>query len=142
MRNKWIVSIVSGLTATVIMTIVGLMAPAMGLPKMNPAEILSMMMGFPLLLGWIMHFMIGVVFSFGYTILRNKCCDRISNFLLRGVLFGFAVFVFAQIMMTLSSIMIAPPPMEGTMIANLTGSFIGHIIYGITIAGIGRIFNS
>lgn len=140
MKNKWIVSIISGLVATSVMTMIGLMAPMMGLPKMNPAEMLSMMMGFPIMIGWAMHFMIGTVFSLGYTILWNKYSDKISNFFLRGVLFGFAVFVFAQMMMAINAIIIAPPPMEGTLIANLTGSLIGHIVYGVSIASINKVF--
>jgi len=38
MKSKIAQTIISGLVATAVMTGVGLMAPYMGLPKMNPAE--------------------------------------------------------------------------------------------------------
>lgn len=138
MKNIWIVSIISGLIATVIMTIIGLMAPIMSLPKMIPAKMLSMMMGFPLLIGWMMHFLIGVIFSMSFTLLQSKIFGRLSNSLIQGVLFGFAVFIFAQIMMGFLSLIITPPPMQGTLIANLTGSLIGHLIYGVTVVSINK----
>ncbi|MBG0780957.1 MAG: hypothetical protein H0S84_01675 [Bacteroidales bacterium] len=43
------------------MTLIMMVGPMMGMPKMNPATMLSMMMGFPLIVGWIMHFMIGLI---------------------------------------------------------------------------------
>jgi hypothetical protein len=45
MTNKLGRSIVAGVVATVVMTGVMFMAPIMGFPKMNPAEMLSGMLG-------------------------------------------------------------------------------------------------
>ena len=56
-------TIVAELIATAIMTVVGPMAPYMGLPKMNPAALLSRMMGFPIMEGYIMHCMIRIIFA-------------------------------------------------------------------------------
>ena len=44
MKSKIAQIIIAGLVATGVMTVVGLMAPVMGLPKMNPAEMLAGMM--------------------------------------------------------------------------------------------------
>ncbi|MEO6556344.1 MAG: DUF6789 family protein [Ferruginibacter sp.] len=98
MKNKITQTIVAGLVATAIMTVVGLMAPYMGLPKMNPAEMLSGMMGVSLMVGYLMHCMIGIIFAAVYVYLFNKKV-HIGSKLVKGVLFGFAIFVFAQVMM-------------------------------------------
>ncbi len=45
MENKFGRAVLAGIIATAVMTGVGLMAPIMGLPKMNPAAMLSGMMG-------------------------------------------------------------------------------------------------
>lgn len=45
MKSKIAQTIIAGLIATAVMTIVGLMAPYIGLPKINPAAMLSAMMG-------------------------------------------------------------------------------------------------
>ncbi len=63
MENKLGRSILAGIVATAIMTVVGVIAPYMGLPKMNPAEMLSGMLGVSPVLGWLMHFMIGIIFA-------------------------------------------------------------------------------
>jgi uncharacterized membrane protein YagU involved in acid resistance len=93
MKSKIAQSIIAGLVATAVMTGFVFLAPMMGLPKMNPAEMLSGMMGVSLMIGYLMHFMIGIIFAAVYVYLFNPKV-HISSKLLKGVLFGFAVFVF------------------------------------------------
>lgn len=134
MKSKIAQTIISGLVATAVMTVVGLMAPYMGLPKMSPPEMLSMMMGVPIVVGWLMHFMIGIIFAAEYVYLVNPKV-HISNKILKGALFGFAVFVFAQVMMFIMGKMMPMPMMEGNMMMlMMLGSLIGHLVYGIVVA--------
>ncbi|WP_276502673.1 hypothetical protein [Terrimonas pollutisoli] len=44
MAGKLIQAFLAGITATAVMTAVGLAAPAIGFPKLNPAEMLSAML--------------------------------------------------------------------------------------------------
>jgi len=53
MKNKIIQSFLGGIVATAVMTMVMFIAPFMGLPKMNPASLLSMMIGVPIIVGWL-----------------------------------------------------------------------------------------
>lgn len=135
MENQIKQSAFAGIAGTAVMTMVMFAAPFMGMPKMNPAAMLAEMMGLPLALGWIMHFMIGIVFAAAYVyILRNRLQKMQSRFL-EGAVFGFAVFVFAQIMMVMmNSLLPAIPSPEGSMILVLMGSIIGHMVYGIVVA--------
>lgn len=132
MKSKVTQTIVAGLVATAVMTVVGLMAPYMGLPKMNPAEMLSGMMGVPLMIGYLMHCMIGVIFAASYVYLFNPTV-HINSKLLNGALFGLAVFVFAQLMMLLIGMMMPMPEMGDKMLM-MVGSLIGHLVFGIVVA--------
>ena len=125
--------ILAGIIGTAIMTIVMMIAPMMGLPKMSPPEMLSGMLGTPIFFGWIMHFMIGIVFAFAYTYLCTFLW-KISNVYVRGAVFGIIVFVFAQIMMAIIEIIMPFPKMEGSMMLTMVGSLIGHIIFGMAVS--------
>lgn len=131
MKSKITQTILAGLVATAVMTGFMFLAPMMGLPKMNPAEMLSGMMGVPLMVGYLMHFMIGVIFAAAYVYLFNPKV-HISSKILKGALFGFTVFIFAQVMMFIIGKMM-PMPQDNMMLMML-GSLIGHLVYGIVVA--------
>jgi len=59
-------ALLGGITGTAAMSLFMMIAPFMGIPKMNPAQMLSSIIGFPILVGWVMHFMIGVTFAMAY----------------------------------------------------------------------------
>jgi hypothetical protein len=133
MNNKIQKSILGGLIGAAIMTMVIFVAPMMGIPKMSPPEMLSGMLGMPDFVGWIMHFMIGIMFAFVYTYL---CVFKwkISNVYLKGAVFGIIIFVVAQIMMAIMGAMMAMPKIEGSMMLTMIGSLMGHIIFGMAVS--------
>ncbi|NQU67932.1 MAG: hypothetical protein HQ510_08330 [Candidatus Marinimicrobia bacterium] len=134
MNNKILQAIKGGIIATLVMTMVMFVAPYIGLPKMNPAAMLSMMMGVPLFVGWILHFMIGTIFAFSYVILVNPALKKVTNKLAKGVIFGVFAFIMAQIAMPIMGAMFggmsAP---AGNMTLMMIGSIIGHIVFGIVV---------
>lgn len=134
MTTKIKQALMGGIIGTAVMTIVMMIAPMMGMPKMNPPQMLSMMMGFPIVVGWLMHFMIGIIFAMAYAFFFINVVKKVSNNILKGAIFGFAVFIFAQIMMAIMGMMFPMPPMEGSMLLMMIGSIMGHIIFGITVA--------
>jgi uncharacterized membrane protein YagU involved in acid resistance len=87
---------IGGIIGTAAMTMVMFMAPLLGFPKMNTVNMLSAMIGFPVFVGLIMHFMIGIIFAFSYAFLFSKLVGKISNPILKGSIFGLAVFVFLK----------------------------------------------
>lgn len=101
----------------------------MGMPKMSPPAMVAGMLGMPLFVGWIMHFMIGIVYAFVYVYLFNPKV-KIANTLLSGLLFGFLAFVFAKIMMTI----MGTAPCEGSMVMLLMATLIGHLVFGLGVA--------
>ncbi len=135
MKSKIAQFLIAGMVATAVMTGFTFLAPMMGLPKMNPAEMLSGMMGVPIMVGYLMHFMIGVIFAAAYVYLFNPKVHINSKFL-KGSLFGFAVFIFAQVMMFIIGKIMPMPMMEGSMMLMMIGSLIGHLVFGIVVASI------
>ena len=133
MNTKIQKSILAGIIGTAIMTVIMIVAQMMGMPKMSPPEMLSGMLGMPVFVGWIMHFMIGIMFAFVYTFL---CIFKwkISNVYLKGAVFGIIAFVVAQIMMGIMGAMMPMPKMEGSMMLTMIGSLMGHIIFGMVVS--------
>jgi hypothetical protein len=133
MSTKISKSILAGIIGTAIMSMVMFIAPMMGMPKMSPPNMLAGTIGMPIMAGWIMHFIIGIVFAIAYTYLFAPKV-KISNLFLKGMVFGIVVFIFAQIMMTIMSAMLTMPKMDGSIILTMFGSIMGHIIYGIAVS--------
>jgi len=134
MQQKMQKTIIGGLAATAVMTLVTFMAPLMGMPEMNPPAMLSGMMGAPIVVGWLAHFMIGVIFALAYTYLFAPNI-KIRNVMLSGAAYGLAVFVFAQVVMLMMGMMVGEMPApQGSMILSMVGGIMGHVIYGIVVA--------
>ena len=134
MKTRINQAVLGGIVGTAVMTLVTMIAPMMGMPKMSPPDMLSMMMGVPVVVGWIMHFMIGIVFAMGYAFFFINLVKKISNNVLKGAIFGIAALIFAQIMMAIMGMMMQAPPMEGSKMLMIIGSLIGHVVFGITVA--------
>ncbi|MEX1258616.1 MAG: DUF6789 family protein [Gemmatimonadota bacterium] len=123
-------AVLGGLVGTVLMTVVGLwIAPMMGMPAMNPAEMLAGAMGGMLALGWAAHFMIGTVLALIYAVVAPSLPGAP---VVRGALYGIAPFLLAQIAVIP---MMGMPIFSGSMTMAM-GSLIGHLIYGGVVGGI------
>jgi uncharacterized membrane protein YagU involved in acid resistance len=123
-------AVTAGIVGTLIMTAVGVwMAPMMGIPRMNPADMLAQQMGGNLALGWAGHLMIGTILALIYA----PVAPRLPGpFAVRGALFSLAPFLVAQLMLM---------PMMGMgvfsgSVAMAMGSLIGHLIYGAIVGGV------
>lgn len=126
-------SILGGIVSTILMTIITMVAPMMGMPKMSPPDMLAGMMNVPIFVGWIMHFMIGIIFALAYTYLFAPKVN-ISNLIVKGAVFGFAAFIFAQIALAIMGAIFPMPEMEGSIILTMIGSIIGHVVFGIGVS--------
>ena len=134
MSDKIKQSLIGGVAGTVAMTLITWMAPLIGFPKMSPPDMLAGMLGLPVFAGWIMHFMIGVIFALAYIFLLQNRLQKISNRYTKGVVFGMIVFIFAQIMMlAMGAVFASMPSPEGSMALMMLGSVIGHIVYGVVV---------
>ncbi len=135
MSTKIQQALIAGMVGTAVMSFFMFMAPMMGIPKMNTAEMLSSIMGFPVFVGWFVHFMIGITFALSYVFFFNNFVKKIKSVILKGIVFGIAVFIFAQVMMGIMDAMIGGmPAMEGSLVLIMIGSIAGHLVFGIVVA--------
>jgi uncharacterized membrane protein YagU involved in acid resistance len=122
--------VAAGAIATAVMTAVGLwVAPLMGMPAMNPAEMLAASMGGMLVLGWVAHFMIGTVLALIYALVAPWL---MGPPMVRGALYGIAPFLLAQLVVMP---MMGMPVFSGSAVMAM-GSLIGHLVYGGVMGGI------
>lgn len=132
MKTKITQAVIGGIIGTAAMSLVMFVAPMMGMPKMNPAEMLSGMMGVPSSIGWVMHFMIGIIFTLMYVFLLLPILKKVNGKVLKGIIFGISAFIFAQIAMAVMGAMIGEiPTPEGSMVLIAIGSIVGHLVFGV-----------
>ena len=137
-------AIVAGLVGTAAMSLVMVMGPRMGLPKMAIWEMLGSMFDSQgnNALGWIAHFMMGAVFALAYAALWSAGLGGPT--LIGGILFGAVHFVIVGLMlggipMMHAGIKAGTAQAPGVLMLNggimgLMGGLVGHILYGLVVA--------
>jgi uncharacterized membrane protein YagU involved in acid resistance len=101
----------------------------MGMPPMNPAEMLAMQFGGNLAAGWLMHFGIGITLAVGYALVAPWLPGPPVA---RGALYGLAPFLVAQVAVMP---MMGMPLFSGSA-AMALGSLVGHLVYGGAVGAI------
>ncbi|MFA6165011.1 MAG: DUF6789 family protein [Gemmatimonadaceae bacterium] len=120
----------AGVAGTAVMTMVGLWgAPMMGMPAMNPADMLAGAMGGQPVVGWMAHFMIGIVLAGGYALVAASLPGPAAA---RGTLYGVAPWLMAQLAVMP---MMGMPVFSGS-VAMAMGSLVGHLVYGAIVGAI------
>lgn len=123
-------AIAAGIIGTLVMTAVGLwVAPLMGVPAMNPANMLAGAMGGSLVLGWAGHLMIGIILALIYAAVAGWLPGAPA---VRGALYGVAPFLMAQVVVVP---MMGMPLFSGSAVMAM-GSLIGHLVYGAVVGGV------
>ena len=145
-------AIVAGVAGTIVISMLMAMGPKIGMPKMAIWEMLGSMFnkdgnnG----LGWLMHFMMGVIFAIVYAFLWNAGIG--SATVGSGLIFGMVHFLVVGVMMggmpmMHSGIKAGTVQAPGVLMLNsgvmgLMGGLIGHALYGVVVAVIYRFFLS
>jgi uncharacterized membrane protein YagU involved in acid resistance len=120
-------AVVAGLVGTLVMTGVGVWAaPMMGIPPMNPAQMLAGAMGGSLMIGWGAHLMIGTILALGYALVQGRLPGSPA---VRGALYSLAPFLMAQLLVLP---MMGMPVFSGSLRLAM-GSLVGHVVYGMVV---------
>ncbi|MEK7402784.1 MAG: DUF6789 family protein [Gemmatimonadota bacterium] len=123
-------AVLGGIVGTIAMTVMAaVVAPMMGLPKMNPAEMLASQMGNNAIMGWMGHFMIGIVFAGMYAFIAPSLPGPVA---VRGALFGIGPWLLAQVAVMP---MMGMGLFSGSMVM-AGGSLIGHLVYGAVVGAV------
>ncbi|MCM4157971.1 hypothetical protein DHD80_18410 [Gramella sp. AN32] len=102
---------------------------------MNPPQMMASTMETSIIVGWIIHLMIGIIFALIYAYLIFKLLTKVSSTFVKGIIFGIIAFVIGEIGMLLMGAMMPEMPMpQGNMIVIASAGLIGHIIFGIVVA--------
>ncbi len=137
-------AVIAGIVGTVVFTAILMMAPRMGMPKMDIVGMLSTMFGRENhLLGWMMHLMMGAVFALIYAFLWSR--GILAPTWLGGLVFGTAHWLVAGMVMGMIPLMhvgirsgaVKAPGLwmtnNGGAMAFL-GGLVGHMIFGMVVA--------
>jgi len=136
--------VAAGVAGTAVISLLMAMGPKMGLPKMAIWEMLGAMFD-PQgnnALGWLAHFMMGIVFAIAYAALWSAGIGAATP--VWGVVFGAVHFGVVGLMMGGMPLMHAgikagTVKAPGVLMLNegvmgLMGGLVGHILYGLVVA--------
>jgi len=119
--------IIAGIAGTAAMTALMLMAPMMGVPKMDMGEMLGTMnpmMPMPYMMGWVMHFIIGIALTWFYAAFL---IDRLpSDGWKRGMIYSLIPWAVMNFM---AMPMMGMGIFSGGMMA-IVGTVLVHFAYG------------
>jgi uncharacterized membrane protein YagU involved in acid resistance len=121
-------AVTAGLAGTAAMTVLMLVGPMMGMPEMNIGAMLGAFTGFGTAAGWVMHFVIGSVLAVIYAMIWSRLPGGPAA---RGAIFGFLVFLLAQIAVMP---MMGAPVFSGGDVMMIMGGLMGHLVYGVIVA--------
>jgi len=118
----------AGLAGTLAMTMLMLIGPLMGMPKMDMGSMLGPMnpiVALPYWVGWVMHFIIGIALAGIYAafLINILPLDGWK----RGAVFSLAPFLMKEIIV---SPMMGMGVFEGGDMLMIMGSLLGHLVYG------------
>ncbi len=140
-----VAAIVAGIVGTIVMTLVMVMAPKMGMPKMDIVGMLGSMFGAPpnRALGMAMHFMMGIVFALIYAAFWAYGIGAATWPI--GLLFGAVHWLIAGAMMAgmpmmHKGIQSGKVPAPGAYMTHnggmkaFMGGLVGHMVFGFVVA--------
>lgn len=121
-------AILAGAAGTAAMTMLMLAAPMMGMPEMPIGEMLGSFLKIGTVLGWAMHGVIGLVLAAIYAAgFASRLPGPPAG---RGALYGFLVFLVAQVVVMP---MMGAGVFSGGNVAMIMGSLMGHLVYGAIV---------
>jgi len=131
-------AVAAGVTGTAVMTVLLLWAPLVGLPKLAIGELLSTFLAVSVAVfrvgpagGWVIHGLVGIALALLYAGIFTNLLP--GGPVARGVLYGFLIFLVAQLVFM-------PAVGAGVFsrgdISMILGSLIGHLVYGGLVGGI------
>lgn len=131
-------ALVAGAVATAAMTVFTFLAPLMGF-EMNIPKMLANKIGAPIVIGWIVHFMIGEILAINFGgIFLSKTNENAD--IKSGALFGLIPwFVTQVVVMPMMSILSGGSYLAGFFSGSIViamASLVGHLLYGAILGSI------
>lgn len=133
-------AIIAGIAGTIGMTAFMMMGNLMGI-QMNVPKMLASMFGGNLIIGWGMHFMVGIILALGYEyFFINKI--SINNPIIRGAIYGLLPWFAAQVMvMPMMMVMKGMSYFDGFFSGSImmaSASLMAHLVFGLVVGAISK----
>lgn len=129
-------AVIAGIIGTTAMTLFTFMAPLMGI-EMNIPSMLASTFGAPIIVGWVMHFIIGIILAINFAALFLPLFGS-SHKIKTGAIFSLIPWLMEQIivmpMMTIMNGGSYGDVFFSGSIMIAFGSLMGHLIYGIVLS--------
>jgi uncharacterized protein DUF6789 len=123
--------LIAGAAGTAAMTMVMLVAPLMGMPRMAIGEMLGGFLGIGSAAGWAMHGVIGLLLGLIYAYTAATRFPGAPP--IRGAAYGILVFLLAQLMVMP---MMGAGLFSGGQLLVVGGSLMGHLVYGVVLGAV------
>jgi len=139
-------AVIAGILGTIVFTAILMMAPKMGMPKMDIVSLLGSMFSVKSnpVLGWMMHLMMGVVFALIYAFLWSRGIGAATW--VYGLLFGAVHWLIVGMIMAMIPMMHVGIKSGSVKASGLymtgnggglmafMGGLVGHMIFGLVVA--------
>jgi len=132
---NYVKPIYTGVIATAAMTAVLALMPLTGIQQVNLASLVgSEAIGF-IILGWVIHFVVGIAYAFVYKILINEYLP-IESDIGRGMVYGIIIFVFSTMGVLIINLLgFVSWNMKESMSLAAFGYILSFIVYGAVVGG-------
>lgn len=132
---NYVKPIYAGVIATAAMTAVLALVPLTGLQQVNLASLFgSNAIGW-MILGWVVHFIIGIAYAFIYKMFINEYLPIESN-IARGMVYGIIIFVFSTMAVLIINLLgFVSWNMKESMSLAAFSYILAFIVYGAIVGG-------
>ena len=131
MNEKQIQTLVSGVVATGAISAYYYLIDQLGVEVAAPWRMIEYLINVSLFWGWVFHLSVGLIFTWIYRRIVSLGLRKIRNLLLRGLAYGFIVFVISEVVIGLIDFDLGMT--IGFQIASMGVLFLGDLIFGIFI---------
>ena len=131
MNEKQIQTLVSGVVATGAISAYYYLIDQLGVEVAAPWRMIEYLINVSLFWGWVFHLCVGLIFTWIYRKGISLGLRKIRNLLLRGLAYGFIVFVISEVVIGLLDFDLGMT--IGYHIVSMGVLFLGDLIFGTLI---------
>ncbi len=135
MENKAKTAVIGGLVGTAVITALMLIADALGMPGIDFGKMLSEFTQTTPLLGWVMHFVMGIILAFVYVFFFRD--EFQGPYPVRGLIYSIIPYVITMIMLFPMSVMSTGKSIHSPGVF-IVATMVAYFAYGYVMGYITR----
>lgn len=131
MNDKQLQTLVSGFIATGVISGFYYLINSLGLDVLAPWNVIRYMFNVSLGFAWLLHFCVGQILTWAYRSIFSLGLRKIKNLLLRGLCYGFIVFLISEVIVGIIDFNLNAD--YEYRIVPMSMLLIGGVLYGLVI---------